>query len=148
MNYNMVLLGGNLTREVELRTLPNGGSVAGFGIAVNRKWKDQASGEMREDVTFVDCEAFGKTAENIAKFFAKGKPIFLQGRLKLDQWKDKTDGSNRTKLKVIVDGFEFVGGKGDADDKPADVGYAKPTTAKPTTRTPFAAIPDDTDLPF
>jgi single-strand DNA-binding protein len=146
MNYNMVLLGGNITRDIDLRALPSGGSVAGFGIAVNRKWKDQASGEMREDVTFVDCEAFGKTAENIAKFFAKGKPIFLEGRLKLDTWQDKTDGSKRSKLKVIVDGFEFVGGKPDAEDKLVAAGFFKPAT-KPTTRTPAAAIPDD-QIPF
>jgi single-strand DNA-binding protein len=143
MNYNMVLLGGNITRDIELRTLPSGGSVAGFGIAVNRKWKDQASGEMREDVTFVDCEAFGKTAENIAKFFSRGKPIFLQGRLKFDQWQDKTDGSKRSKLKVIVDGFEFVGGKGDADDKPDTT----PAAAAPARKVAKLPIPAD-EIPF
>lgn len=111
-SYNKVLLMGNITRDIEVRTLPSQSSVAQIGIAVNRKWRDSTSGELREEVTFVDCEAFGKTAENIAKFFAKGKPIFIEGRLKLDQWKDKTDGSNRSKLKVIVESFEFVESKG------------------------------------
>jgi len=107
-NYNRVLLMGNITRDIELRHLPSGMAVATIGLAVNRRWRDQATNELKEEVTFVDCEAFGKTAENISKFFAKGKPIFLEGRLRLDTWKDKTDGSNRSKLKVVVDNFEFV----------------------------------------
>ncbi len=111
-NYNKVLLMGNITRDIEVRTLPSQSSVAQIGIAVNRKWRDTNTNEMREEVTFVDCEAFGKTAETIAKFFSKGKPIFLEGRLKLDQWKDKTDGSNRSKLKVVIENFQFVESKG------------------------------------
>lgn len=111
-SYNKVILMGNITRDIELRNLPSGMAVATIGIAVNRKWRDQNTNELREEVTFVDCEAFGKTAENIAKFFSKGKPIFLEGRLKLDTWKDKTDGSNRSKLKVMVDSFEFIESKG------------------------------------
>jgi single-strand DNA-binding protein len=113
-NYNKVILMGNITRDIEVRHLPtNNTAVAKIGIAVNRKWRD-AAGELKEEVTFVDCEAFGKTAENISKFFAKGKPIFLEGRLKLDTWKDKTDGSNRSKLKVVIDNFEFVESRGGA----------------------------------
>lgn len=122
-SYNKVLLMGNITRDIEVRTLPSQMSVAQIGIAVNRKWRDATSGELREEVTFVDCEAFGKTAENIAKFFSKGKPIFLEGRLKLDQWKDKTDGSNRSKLKVIVDTFQFVESKGGAGGAGGGGGY-------------------------
>jgi single-strand DNA-binding protein len=111
-NYNKVILMGNITRDIEVRHLPTTNTaVAKIGLAVNRKWRD-AAGELKEEVTYVDCEAFGKTAENISKFFAKGKPIFLEGRLKLDTWKDKTDGSNRSKLKVVVDSFEFVESKG------------------------------------
>ncbi len=117
-NYNKVLLMGNITRDIELRNLPSGNSVATIGLAVNRRWRDQQSGETREEVTFVDCEAFGKTAENIAKFFSKGRPIFLEGRLRLDSWQDKTDGSKRSKLRVVVDSFEFVGSKpGGAGDE-------------------------------
>jgi len=110
-SYNKVILMGNITRDIELRHLPSSMAVATIGIAVNRKWRDQATNELREEVTFVDCEAFGKTAENIAKFFSKGKPIFLEGRLRLDTWKDKTDGSNRSKMKVVVDSFEFIEAK-------------------------------------
>lgn len=112
-NYNKVLLMGNITRDIEVRHLPTSNTaVAQIGLAVNRRWRDQNTNEMREEVTFIDCDAFGKTAENIAKFFSKGKPIFIEGRLKLDTWKDKTDGSNRSKLKVVVEGFEFVESKG------------------------------------
>ena len=110
-SYNKVLLMGNITRDIELRTLPSQNSVAQIGLAVNRKWRDQ-SGELKEEVTFVDCDAFGKTAENIAKFFSKGRPIFIEGRLRLDTWKDKTDGSNRSKLKVVIENFQFVESKG------------------------------------
>jgi single-strand DNA-binding protein len=155
-NYNKVLLMGNITRDIELRALPSGNSVATIGLAVNRKWRDQQSGEMKEDVTFVDCEAFGKTAENISKFFAKGKPIFLEGRLKLDTWQDKTDGSKRSKLKVVVEGFEFIesrggGGQGAGGEsapratvRPA-TGAARPAAA--ASQPAYEEIQSD-DIPF
>ncbi len=157
-SYNKVLLMGNITRDIELRTLPSQMSVAQIGIAVNRKWRDSNSGELREETTFVDCEAFGKTAENIAKFFSKGKPIFLEGRLKLDQWKDKTDGSNRSKLKVIVDTFQFVeskgggGGGGGYDgaprSAPARTGGGRPQpAAAPPADSGYEPIQED-DIPF
>lgn len=109
-NYNKVLLMGNLTRDVELKYTPSNMAVANLGIAVNRKYKG-TDGELKEETTFVDCEAWSQTAENISKWFSKGKPIFLEGRLKLDQWQDK-DGGNRSKLKVVVENFQFVDSKG------------------------------------
>lgn len=108
-NYNKVLLMGNLTRDVELKYTPSNMAVANLGIAVNRKYKGN-DGETKEEVTFVDCEAWSQTAENISKWFSKGKPIFLEGRLKLDQWQDK-DGGNRSKLKVVIENFQFVDSK-------------------------------------
>jgi len=142
-SYNKVLLMGNITRDVEVRYTPNTNTaIANLGLAVNRKWKDQ-SGQMKEEVTFVDVEAFGKTAENIAKFFGKGKPIFIEGRLKLDQWDDKNDGSKRSKLKVIAESFEFIGG--DRSDAPATAPASRPATARPQQK------PDDIDedsIPF
>jgi single-strand DNA-binding protein len=165
-SYNKVLLMGNITRDIEVRTLPSQSSVAQIGIAVNRKWRDSNSGELREEVTFVDCEAFGKTAENIAKFFAKGKPIFIEGRLKLDQWKDKTDGSNRSKLKVIVESFEFVESKGGGGPGGGGGGYEggsaprssgaprgtaggrpQPAAAAPPSDSGYEPIQED-DIPF
>jgi single-strand DNA-binding protein len=109
-SYNKVLLMGNLTRDPQLKYLPNQTAVVEFGVACNRKYKTQ-SGEQREEVTFVDCSAFARTAEVINQYFTKGKPIFIEGRLKFDQWEDKQGGGKRSKLSVHVDNFQFIGGK-------------------------------------
>lgn len=106
--YNKCILIGNLTRDPELKYLPSQTAVAEFGIAMNRKWRD-AEGNDKEDVTFVDCAAFGKTGEIINEHFRKGKPIMVEGRLKYDSWEGK-DGSKRSKLTVVVESFTFVGG--------------------------------------
>jgi single-strand DNA-binding protein len=108
-NLNKVLLMGNITRDIELRYLPSGMAVAAFGLAVNRRWKN-AQGEQQEEVTFVDLEAFGKPAEVMNQYLRKGSGIFIEGRLKLDQWEDK-DGGKRSKMKVVVDSFQFIDGK-------------------------------------
>lgn len=137
MNYNKVLLLGNITRDPELRHTPSNTAVAAFGLAVNRQWKD-AGGQEQKEVTFVDCEAWGRTAEVINQYLRKGSPIFLDGRLKLDQWQDK-EGNNRSKLKVVVESFQFVGGR------ESDNGTAKPaTTARQGEFTPVS----DEDVPF
>jgi single-strand DNA-binding protein len=115
MNVNKVFLGGRLTRDPELRYTASGTSLCSFGIAVNRVWYDKGSGTKKEETCFVDCTAWAKTAENIAKFFKKGREIFVEGRLKLDEWTDKTSGSRRSKLQVVVDSFDFVGGKRDEE---------------------------------
>jgi single-strand DNA-binding protein len=107
VNINKVFLGGRLTRNPELRYTPGGTGVAAFGIAVNRKWKAK-DGSAQEEVTFLDCEAWGKTAEIITEHFTKGRPIFIEGRLKLDSWESK-QGEKRSKVKVVADSFQFVG---------------------------------------
>ena len=112
-SLNKVLLIGNLTRDPELKHTAGNQALANFGIAVNRRFRT-ASGENREEVAFIDCEAWGRTAENIGKFFAKGRPIFIEGRLKLDTWEDRKDGSKRSKLKVVVENFQFVDSKKDS----------------------------------
>src|SRR5271168_1544362 len=109
-SVNRVTLIGNLTRDPQLKYLPNQTAVAEFGIAMNRKFKS-ASGEDREEVTFVDCSAFGRTGEVINQYFQKGKPIFIEGRLKYDSWEDKQGGGKRSKMSVVVENFQFVGGK-------------------------------------
>jgi len=139
-SYNKVLLMGHLTRDVEIRHLPSGQAVGNFGLAMNRKFKT-ADGELREEVTFVDCEVWGKTAENFTRFFSKGKAVFLEGRLKLDTWEDKTDGSKRSKLKVTVDTFEFVESKGDG-------GGESRGNAEPKPRKGDAPKINDEDIPF
>ncbi len=82
-SYNKVLLMGNLTRDVELKQTAGNQSVAEIGLAVNRRFKDR-DGNDREETTFVDCEAWGRTAEVMAQYLAKGRPVFIEGRLKLD----------------------------------------------------------------
>jgi single-strand DNA-binding protein len=109
-NFNQVILMGNLTRDPQVRFTAQQQQVCDFGIAVNRKYRLQ-SGEEREEVMFVDCSAWGKTAENINRFFTKGKPIFIIGRLKLDTWEDKQGGGKRSKHSVVVETFQFIGGR-------------------------------------
>lgn len=108
-SFNKVLLLGNLTRDPELRITPKGTSICQFGVAVNRQWKDE-SGANREETTFVDCEAWGRQGENVSKYLEKGSPIFLEGRLKFEQWDDKQSGQKRSKMKVIAESVQFIGG--------------------------------------
>lgn len=110
-NVNRVFLMGNLTRDPEVRVTPNNFTVCKFALAINRYWFDKSANERREEVTFVDCEAWGRTAENIGKFFTKGRPIFIEGRLRLDQWEDK-EGGKRSRLLVVAEDFQFVDSKG------------------------------------
>lgn len=154
-SYNKVLLMGNLTRDVELKSIQGGSTVARIGLAVNRRFTTQA-GEKREEVTFVDCEAWGKTGENIARFFSKGRPIFIEGRLKLDQW--EKEGQKHSKLSVVVEGFEFVdsrpgseggGGAPAGGGRSSESGWSKPAprTAGKSAPTSDDAGPGD-DIPF
>ena len=110
-NFNKVLLVGNLTRDPELKHTPSNQAVAQIGLAVNRNFQTK-DGEKREETTFVDCEAWGRTAEVMSQYLAKGRPVLVEGRLKLDQWQDK-DGNNRSKLKVVIENFQFLGGRGE-----------------------------------
>ena len=113
-NFNKVYLIGNLTRDPELRVTPKGTAICQFGLAVNRQFKDE-SGSVRDETTFVDIEAWGRQGETISKYCTKGRPLFVEGRLKFDQWEDKTSGQNRSKLKVVLEGFQFLGGRGDGE---------------------------------
>jgi len=105
-NLNKIMLMGNITRDVQLSFLPSQTEIADFGLAINRKWKSK-EGQDKEETCFVDCMAFGKTAVNINKYFRKGDPIFVEGRLKFESWTAK-DGTKRSKHKVIVDNFQFL----------------------------------------
>ena len=108
-SYNRVLLMGHLTRDIDLKSVAGGQSVARIGLAVNRKFKTK-EGEEREEVAYIDCEAWGKTGETMAKYLNKGKPVFIEGRLKYESWEDK-EGGKRSALRVVVEGFQFVGGR-------------------------------------
>lgn len=107
-NFNKVILLGNITRDPQLSYLPSNTAVVEFGLAMNRKYKKQ-DGSQGEEVAFVDCQMFGKRAEVINKYVHKGDQLFVEGRLKLDQWQDK-EGNKRSKLRVMVENFEFMGG--------------------------------------
>lgn len=105
--FNKVILMGNLTRDPETRQTPNGQSVTNFALAVNRTWKGQ-DGQTQEQVSFIDCVAWGKTGEVIAQYMQKGRPILVSGRLDQRSWEQ--DGQKRSKVEVIVEDFNFVGG--------------------------------------
>ncbi|PHQ78804.1 MAG: single-stranded DNA-binding protein [Phycisphaera sp.] len=108
-SYNKVLLMGNLTRDIEIKQFSGGTSVGKLGLAVNEKYKDR-NDQWVERVNFIDCDVFGRKAEVMAQYLTKGSPVFIEGKLRLDTWQDKNDGSNRSKLKVVIDNFQFVGG--------------------------------------
>ena len=107
-SLNKVLLMGNLTRDPELRVTPKGTPICQFGLAINRQFKME-SGESREEVIFVDIEAWGKQGETIAKYCTKGKPLYVEGRLKLDQWEDKNTKEKRSRMRVVLEQFQFLG---------------------------------------
>ena len=106
-NMNKVILAGNLTRDPQLSYLPSNTAVCELGMAINRKWKSQ-TGEMKDDTCFVDLRAYGRPAETLNQYMAKGKPLLVEGRLKFDQWEGK-DGQKRSKLYVVVENFQFLG---------------------------------------
>ena len=145
-NFNKVYLIGNLTRDPELRTTPKGTAICQFGLAVNRDFKTDG-GEKQSETTFVDVEAWGKQGETVAKYCAKGRPLFVEGRLKLDSWEDKASGQKRQKLKVVLEGFQFLGGKAEASQAG---GYeTAATSGAGETRTFMKpAQADDSEIPF
>ncbi len=110
-DLNKVMLIGRLTRDPQLKYLPSQTAVCEFGIAVGRKWKSP-TGEQREDTTFVDCACFGKSADIFQQYMAKGKQVYVEGRLKLDTWEDKQGGGKRSKMSLVVENFIFLGAPG------------------------------------
>ena len=110
-SFNKVILVGNLTRDPELRYTPKGTAIAKIGLAVNRTWRTE-SGETKEEVTFVDVDVFGRTAENVGQYMRKGRPILIEGRLRLDQWDDKQTGQKRSRLGVVAETVQFLGSPG------------------------------------
>ncbi len=158
-SFNQVILIGNLTRDPELRVTPKGTSICQFGIAVNRTYKDEA-GNAKEEVNFFDIEAWGKQGEVISKYMSKGRPIFVQGRLRQDTWDDKTTGQKRSKVKIVLEGFQFIGGReggatqgGGASEENFD--QASPVErSSPPPRQPSRSAPPppqdniDEDVPF
>ncbi|MEC7882960.1 MAG: single-stranded DNA-binding protein [Verrucomicrobiota bacterium] len=144
-SFNKVILMGNLTRDPELRYTPKGTAVAKLGLAVNRTWRD-AEGQQQDETTFVDVDAFGKQAETLGQYMQKGRPVLVEGRLKLDQWEDKNTGQKRSKLGVILERFSFVGGGNQAGGNTSSPQSSAPS---PTSDVPpFEDGPSDDEVPF
>jgi len=107
-NFNQVIVMGNFTRDPQLSYTPTQTPVVEFGLAVNRKWKKQ-DGSQGEEVSFLECQCFGKRAEVIVKHFKKGSPIFVHGRLKQERW--EKDDKSHSRIRIMVESFEFIGRK-------------------------------------
>jgi len=145
-NFNKVILAGNLTRDPELRYTPKGTAIARIGMAINRTWKTE-TGESKEEVTFVDVSAFGRQAEVIAQYMKKGRPLLVEGRLKLDQWEDKNTHQKQSKLNVVLESFSFIDsnrGEGGSPEAPR----SRPAPAAVPPPTPDAPSPEEDDVPF
>lgn len=146
---NRVMVAGHLTRDPQVRFLPSEQAVANFGLAVNRKYKGN-DGQMKEEVTFIDIEAWGRTAELVGQYLTKGRACFIEGRLKFDSWDDK-DGQKKSKLKVVADNVQFLdsGNRGAApagDDAQGDA--PAPQHNEPRRPAPAAPDPDLSEPPF
>ena len=155
-NLNKVMLMGYLGRDPELRVTPKGQPICQFSLAINREIKAEvAGGERRSEVIFVDIEAWGKDGETIAKYLTKGKPLYVEGRLRLDTWEDKNTKEKRSRMKVVLERFQFLGStEPGAGQHPADSpepAAAQPSTQppRPTAQRPAATQANlDEDVPF
>ena len=151
-SFNKVILVGNLTRDPELRYTPKGVAIAKVGLAVNRVWTSE-SGEKKEEVTFVDVDVFGRTAENVGQYMRKGRPILIEGRLRLDQWDDKQTGQKRSRLGVVAETVQFLGspsaeGGAPGSARPRPAAAAAPAAESPAGADAGAAPPEGDDVPF
>jgi single-strand DNA-binding protein len=153
-NLNSVHLMGNLTRDPEVRYTPKGTAVCDISIAINRMLPpEREGGERREETTYVDVTLWGKTAENASKYLAKGRSVFIDGRLALETWDDKQTGQKRSKLKVVAESLQFLGSKpaqGPAEasgSKPADNRRPAPAPRPQPSRDPDLDA-EPSDIPF
>ena len=157
---NKVFLIGNLTRNPELRVTPKGTPICSFSLAVNRQFRDEG-GNSREEVTYVDIEAWGKQAELCSKYLAKGNPCMVEGRLRLDSWEDKQSGAKRSKLKIVLDNVQFLsrapsgaqeGQEQQEGEHSAPPARREPSAAAPAPRRPPRELPPppalEDDVPF
>lgn len=172
-NLNKVMLMGNITRDPEVRYTPKGTAVTDISLAINRTYSLD-DGERREETTYVDVTYWGRQAEVIGEYMKKGRPIYVEGRLQLDQWEDKTTGQNRSRLKVVGDNFQFLGGRDDgggggqrggggggysSQGNQGGGGYSQPPQQQPSHQQAappqqksggggYDPIDDDDDIPF
>ncbi len=141
--FSKAIITGNLTRDPELRTTPNGASVCSFSVAVNRVYRD-SNGEQKEDVSFIDCSAWGKLGEMISQYAKKGSGVLVSGRLDQRSWEDKTSGQKRSRVEIVVEDFNFTGS--------APTGSTNPSVETTTPSDIPDDIPDEeidlSDVPF
>lgn len=144
-SFNKVILLGNLTRDPEVRYTPKGTAVTELGMAVNRVYTAE-NGEKREETTFVDITLWGRTAEIAGEYLKKGRPVFIEGRLQLDTWDDKQSGQKRSKLKVVGEALQLIGGRpgGAGGSAGEEAGAMRSAKSAP----PRAAETDDDEIPF
>jgi single-strand DNA-binding protein len=142
-SLNKVMIIGNLTRDPEIKYTPKGTAIAEIGLAVNRNYTTE-SGEKREEVTFIDVTLWGRTAEIVGEYCKKGRPLFVEGRLQLDSWDDKQTGQKRSKLKVVGDNIQLLGGGKDTGEQHEErKEQARPPAKEPP---PQRKPPQDPDL--
>ena len=138
-SYNKVILVGNLTRDPQLSYLPSQTPVVEFGLAVNRRWRAQ-DGQQREDVCFIDCRTMGKSAETLNQYVKKGQPILIEGRLEFDTWQSQ-DGQRRSKHRVFVERFQFLGAAAGGGGGPSRAPAPYPQQAPQAAPHPQQATP-------
>lgn len=148
-NLNKVMLIGNLTRDPELRHTPRGTAVAELGLAINRTWTDDQKGK-QEETTFVDVTLWGRQAETVQQYLTKGSPIYIEGRLNLDTWDDKTTGQKRSKLKVIGESFQFLSGgnKGGGGSPAPRSSSDRSSSSSGASAAPADDFQEEDDIPF
>jgi single-strand DNA-binding protein len=147
-SFNKVILLGNLTRDPEVRYTPKGSAVCDLGIAVNRQYTLD-SGEKREEVTYVDVVLWSRLAEIAGEYLKKGRPVFIEGRLQLDTWDDKQSGQKRSKLRVIGETMQLLGGRPPgAGGGGGEGGESRPGKTTPPPKPAAGGEPDDDEIPF
>ena len=146
-SFNRVILVGNLTRDVDVKSTQSGTSVAEIGLAVNRQWFDKNANQKKEEVTFVDVTLWGRQAEVAGEYLSKGCPVLIEGRLQLDQWDDKQTGQKRSKLRVVGETMQMLGSRdgGSGDGQQSHSRQSRPQ--QPATPDFYDSAPDD-DVPF
>lgn len=155
-NVNKVMLLGNITRDLEVRYTPKGTAVCDLGMAVNRI-RTGDTGERIEEVTYVDVTLWGRQAELAGQYLSKGRSVFIEGRLQLDQWDDKATGQKRSRLRVVGENMQFIGGQGGGSGSPNNASPPQSTPAAPkgSSAPSQGGAPaadsfdnDDDDIPF
>jgi single-strand DNA-binding protein len=145
-SFNKVILLGNLTRDPEVRYTPKGSAVCDLGIAVNRVYTTD-SGEKREEVTFVEVVLWARLAEIAGEYLKKGRPVFIEGRLQMDSWDDKQTGQKRTKLRVVGESMQLLGGRPGGAGAATETSEENPKASAPA-KASTPAAPDEDEIPF